>query len=146
MFIRAFDDDDGVSSPDHLDNIFINENLVADRGYNALRTFSGSRVTINMQFRVDCAANFFSPDCTVFCVRQADDVNGHFTCDPTDGSRVCLPDFYGPECLTFCLAANDDTNGFFTCNPSDGSRICREGYTNPEDLCRESELLQYLWL
>ena len=139
MFIQAFDDDSGASSPDHLDNIIANANLAVDTGFSPVRTVSGSRVTINMQFRVDCATNFFGSDCSVFCVPQDDDVNGHFTCDPTDGSRVCLSDFYGPECLTFCLAANDETNGFFTCDPSDGSRICREGYTNPEDFCRESE-------
>lgn len=139
MFIQAFDDDSGFSSPDYLDDIFINLDLQVGAGFTSSRTFSGSRVSIQMRFRVDCLQNFYGPDCSVPCVAQNDNVNGHFVCDQNTGSRVCLPNFYGPNCLTFCLASSNAINGFYTCNPNDGSRICNEGFANPDNFCTQSE-------
>ena len=139
MFIQAFDDDAGVSNPDHLDNIFVNLLLEANSGTSGLSTYSGSRVSIDVSFRVECLPTLFGSDCQTFCFPRNDNMNGHFVCDPDDGSHVCLPDFYDPQCLTFCVASADEVNGFYTCDPDDGSIICREGFTNPESFCKESE-------
>jgi len=141
MFIQAYDDDGGVTDPDHLDDIFINLELAANSGFTMVTTFSGSRskVSIRMRFRVDCSTNYYGSNCSQLCEPQQHDTNGHYTCNPVDGSRNCLPDYYGSKCNNFCAASNDVVNGFYTCNPDDGSRICTEGFTNPEDFCRESK-------
>ena len=138
MFIQALDDDANVSHPDHLDDIFVNLLLEANSGSSGVNTYSGSRVSVDMSFSVQCLSSFFGSDCQTFCTPQDDDVNGHFVCDP-DGSRVCLPNFYDPQCLTLCVPSADEVNGFYTCDPDNGSRICSEGFTDPENLCRESE-------
>ena len=98
MLIQACEEDPVVS--DFLDNIIINQALVANSGYSNQQTYSGSRVSIDMSFRVDCAQDFYGADCSVHCIAQDDDVNGHFTCDPEDGSRICKEGFEDPE--TFC--------------------------------------------
>ena len=140
LFFEAFDDDNGVSNPDHLDDIFVNRALPTDTS-SPLATYSGRRVSVVMSFRVVCDTNFYGDDCSVFCRGQNSSQNGHYTCDKADGSLVCLPNYYGPDCRTFCLACNDEINGFYTCNEDDGSRICNEGFTNPQNFCRDGEFI-----
>ena len=142
MLIQAFDYD-SVTSSDHLDDIFVNLLLEANSGSSGVNTYSGSSVSIDMSFSVQCLSGFFGSDCQTFCTPQDDDVNGHFVCDPDDGSRVCLPNYYGPQCLTLCYNSADE---FYTCDPDNGSRICRQGFINPENLCRDSELVSILIL
>ena len=134
LLIEAHDDDDGVTSSDFLDNIFVDRSLEADVGAAttvSLYTGDRSRVTLLMSFRVDCEDDFYGNDCTVFCA-----AGRTFTCNEEDGSRDCLPNYYGEDCNVFC---RDYMNGFYTCDEEDGSRICDNGYTNPAAFCTESE-------
>ena len=140
MYIRALDGD--LFANDFLDDIFIDLTLEANSGLSRRNRYIGTqnRVTITMTFRVDCSHNYYGPNCSVFCQEMDDDTNGHFTCNRTDGSRVCLSGFYGPECRTFCQASNSEDGGYYTCD-SNGSKVCRDGFTDPENNCRESKFV-----
>ena len=132
LFFVARDDDAGVSSPDHLENIFIN---IPDFQVSSTigGIYSGNRVTLNMFFYIDCEDDYYGSDCSTFCLAQ-DNANGHYTCDEDDGSQICLPNYYGPECRRHCRP-----NEFYTCDEDDGFVICREGFTRPQELCTESK-------
>ena len=134
--------DDDAINPDHLDDIFVDRLLAPDVGVlTNLEVYMGemSRVTILLAFRVDCEDDFYGDNCSVFCVAQNSNLNGFFTCDEEDGSRICLLDYYGESCNISCRDSSDPVNGFYTCDRNDGSRICTDGYTNPETFCTESE-------
>ena len=62
------------------------QSLVMDYGGNL------SRVSLGLSFQVTCAANFFGSDCNTAC-QGRDDALGHFTCNPVNGSMVCLPGY-----------------------------------------------------
>ena len=132
LYMEALDED--FNAPDPIGDIFINLDLEANSGLTPRRTYTDDGISLVMTFRVDCKSDYYGPACTTFCQARDDDTNGHFTCDPDDGSRVCLSNYYGPGCLTFCQPSET-----YTCDQSDGSRICNEGFTNPETFCSESE-------
>ena len=46
-----------------------------------------------------CLVNEYGPNCS-FCISQNSCVDGHYTCDVTTGSKVCLPGYNGKECKT----------------------------------------------
>ena len=50
-------------------------------------------------FRAYCAPKYFGGDCNTFCEPQDDLTDGHYTCDPTDGSKNCRPGWSGSKCL-----------------------------------------------
>ncbi len=136
LYIEALDDD--AFSDDHIEHIFINLDLEANSGPTLPGTY-GDYVSLTMTFRVNCSTGFYGHDCTVHCQQMDDDTNGHFTCDPDDGSHICLPDYYGAHCLIFCQPFE-----FYTCDQGDGSLICNEGFTNPKNFCSESELQSFI--
>eukprot|EP00794_Sanderia_malayensis_P018749 gene18749-20639_t len=39
--------------------------------------------------------------CKTFCKGFNDDINGHYTCNTTDGSKICMKDWYGSECKKY---------------------------------------------
>lgn len=60
-----------------------------------------------VEFQYKCTDNgvkvcnpwWFGPDCTEYCVPHNDTIHGHYTCDPRDGSKVCLKGWQGRDCL-----------------------------------------------
>lgn len=123
------DHDAGLSNPDRIADVFINRDLEANSGTTALRTYTDAGISLRMTFRVDCHDDYYGSACTVFCQPRNDNTNGHYNCDPDDGSHICLPDYYNaPACNVLCQARDDDTNGHFTCDPDDGSHVCLPDY------------------
>ena len=51
-------------------------------------------------YRAYCAPEYFDSDCDTFCIPQDNSTHGHFTCDPNDGSKICLPGWSGSKCLS----------------------------------------------
>ena len=93
MYIRAYDED--LDFDDHLDDIFIEMELVESNNFTTAREFHGdmNKVSVNMTFRVMmCQENFYGTNCDTFCLAQDDDMNGHYTCDD-DGTILCRPGF-----------------------------------------------------
>ncbi|KAL9975607.1 hypothetical protein ACROYT_G012788 [Oculina patagonica] len=46
----------------------------------------------------ECHPSWYGPDCAAYCVPHNDTVNGHYTCDERDGSKVCLKGWEGQNC------------------------------------------------
>lgn len=58
--------------------------------------FSGHVAQMELQLRVRCAENYYSPTCNKFC-RARNDFFGHHTCDQY-GNKACMDGWMGPEC------------------------------------------------
>lgn len=43
-----------------------------------------------------CANNYFGASCNVICVAQ-DNCDGHYTCDPNTGQKLCKYGFIDPS-------------------------------------------------
>ena len=48
---------------------------------------------------MNCKPWWFGPECLQYCVPHDDNMHGHYTCDPRDGSKVCRAGWEGPHCL-----------------------------------------------
>ena len=90
---------------DLIARIFADISLPVSDQFTASMTFQGSTtqtstISMTFRFRVMCAANYFSLDCTVFCEGRNDSL-GHFTCD-ANGDKVCLNGYTNPatDCVT----------------------------------------------
>ncbi len=46
-------------------------------------------VLLTYAFRVTCDMTFFGPECNTVCIGR-NESSGHFSCNPEDGSIVCL--------------------------------------------------------
>ena len=46
-----------------------------------------------MRYKLYCDRDYYSTDCSVFCVDQ-DGSAGHYTCDNTTGTKVCRPGYH----------------------------------------------------
>ena len=51
-----------------------------------------NRVRIRVQ--VFCSQHWYTGDCSVHCQEQDDDIEGHYTCDQDQGTRICEPGGY----------------------------------------------------
>lgn len=58
--------------------------------------FSGHVAQLELQFRVRCAENYYSPACNKFC-RPRNDFFGHYSCDQY-GNKACMDGWMGREC------------------------------------------------
>ena len=73
-----------------IDNIFIELNLTANDPFIPLESFTGllDQATIDLQFRIMCAFDYFGMDCNSFCVGK-NNTDAHYSCGE-DGEMVCL--------------------------------------------------------
>jgi len=47
--------------------------------------------SLTFQYQLYCDANYYSSDCSVYCVASDTDAGGHYTCDPATGRIICRP-------------------------------------------------------
>ncbi|CAH1774350.1 unnamed protein product [Owenia fusiformis] len=45
-----------------------------------------------------CPDDFYGDACEIYC-RAKDDCTGHYICNTTDGSKICIPDYGGELCV-----------------------------------------------
>ena len=102
FYVKARDSDPNVSGDDDLDDIFIDSTLAVNTSFTEMEEYTGilNRVTLQMRFRVMCQKNYYRADCSIFCMAQNDNVNGHYTCN-SDGSIQCLEGFENPS--NYCI-------------------------------------------
>ena len=60
-------------------------------------TGAHNRVSVTVQFQRTCDANYYGVSCFTYCVPADNDADGHFTCDASDGSKLCLPGYSNPD-------------------------------------------------
>jgi len=46
---------------------------------------------LTFRYKLYCDANYYSSDCSVYCVASDTDAGGHYTCDPATGNITCRP-------------------------------------------------------
>ncbi|KAJ8036119.1 Fibropellin-1 [Holothuria leucospilota] len=74
---------------------------------------------------VECASNYYDDYCSTYCSPRDDYWNGHYTCDPSTGAKICKAGYEGPDCNTDideCESSPCKNNGgcrdhlnYFTC-------------------------------
>jgi len=47
------------------------------------------RCSLTIKYKLYCDANYYSSDCSVYCVANDTDAGGHYTCDPITGNIIC---------------------------------------------------------
>ena len=65
-------------------------------------TFPAQR--IDLKWKLVCNENYYGK-CDVFCTPRDDDTNGHYTCDPTTGNKVCCEGYKDP--VTNCVKCKE---------------------------------------
>ena len=90
--------------------------------YTGIYNISG--VGFDMNFRVQCADNFFGPNCTTFC----EPVEGVYTCD-REGRVVCLHN--NQDSATNCTTCFPGYDPATTCTQ------CRLSRYDPSTNCEE---------
>ena len=81
--------------------------------------FFGSDVTFIVSFNLACVADFYGPDCSIYCHPANSSDMGHYTC-LSDGSRQCLPGYL------------NETTNCTSCVPADG---CSKSTTDTTCTC-----------
>jgi len=46
---------------------------------------------LTIEYILYCDDNYYSSDCSVYCVANDTDADGHYTCDPITGNITCRP-------------------------------------------------------
>lgn len=98
LYIGAHDDDYPLTSFDFLDNIFVDRFRNVGNSYSTEERVWGDhdKVAVDIRYRVRCVSNYYDTACSQYCLAR-DDSSGHYTCDPNDGSIVCLAGYEHPE-------------------------------------------------
>ena len=95
-----------------------------------------------------CPESYYGPDCSVQCT-PVDSCEGHYTCDPNNGTKICRQNWSGTNCLTYqflgllntqcpnavlltgCSNGGTCFNGTCCCPPGFGGTICDVVISNP---------------
>ena len=112
--------------PNIIDSFLINlDNLQLGADFTEEMTFTGYHniAQMSMSFKVECASNYYGPDCTTLC----EDNPGVFTCNSI-GERVCMSSGYNPEegCLQ-CVPNRDPVMNCSSCLPGYSGENCVSG-------------------
>lgn len=94
--------------------------------YTAYGAYQGTRVSMQLSFRVQCGVHYFGKECSTLCRSTA-----RSNCSP-DGQILCKNSqgyYYPPNCRVRCVP-RDDESGHYACG-SDGTRLCLDGYHGP---------------
>ena len=132
QFYMEVIDFDSSTARQFVDSFAINVNSPISSSYSARMSHTGLHNigTLELDYRIVCADDFYGTDCSVFC-RPMMDINGvqMYSCN-SDGSRNCLNGYIGELCneRNRCgeLAVNCN-NGQCVSNPL--GCICDAGYS-----------------
>ena len=58
--------------------------LVSDRVFGEY-----NRVSLVLSYSLSCIQNYYGSDCSVNCIPYNDNDNGHYTCNITNGAKIC---------------------------------------------------------
>ncbi|ELT99229.1 hypothetical protein CAPTEDRAFT_202432 [Capitella teleta] len=131
MFKISVDDDDGMySSNDDIDTFFftfqMSPYLCQKSALWSQRTLSGERMDTNpTQVRVYCEEFYFGDNCTDYC-QGTNSSEGHYTCDPRNGRKVCLPGWanVSSACTDMCDSPLCQKKGACVDMPCQNGGLC----------------------
>ena len=90
-----------------------------------------------VELTVYCDPTFYGPDCSVQCVPQDSDGQGHYTCDESTGAKVCRPGYAGDLCkdnIDECSSTPCQNGGSCTDGVDWYQCTCLSGYTGKVSL------------
>ena len=94
-------DEDTISGNDLIDRFVIDFTVTSSSSLASISTFTGSFSSImTVSKTLTCSANYYGSLCRTYCVPQNSDAQGHYTCNPNDGSLVCDNGYSGSSCKT----------------------------------------------
>ena len=108
QFFTSVRDDDGQTGPGGLDQVvdefsinLTTSFLIPGANFTTATFYSGlfGFGTLQLSFRVSCAANFFGPNCATDCVHQCD-LNGECVDEINTFTCECNAGFTGADCMT----------------------------------------------
>ncbi|XP_033106114.1 delta-like protein D [Anneissia japonica] len=88
-------------------------------------TVSGTRSRIQYKYRVRCQNDYYGTSCSKYCVDTDDSEDGHYTCDPGTGDKICNPGWIGESCdhdINECQSTPCVNGG--TCQHGVDSYVC----------------------
>ena len=53
-------------------------------------------VSLTLSYSLTCTQNYYGPNCSTYCV-PSDNSMGHYNCNTSTGSKICLPGYQKPE-------------------------------------------------
>nr|APZ81095.1 Delta [Oopsacas minuta] len=125
IYVEVWDYDIAFGN-DFIDKFVVDFTVTSLNTLSTSRTFTGAQGSVmTIGKTLTCSNNYYGTLCSTFCVEHDNNVDGHYTCNPDDGSFVCLNGYTGsgcltPICTTGCL--NGGCTAPFTCN-------CESGWT-----------------
>lgn len=91
-----------MNGNDYIDTIIARISATKRTSFSSTVTYQGSRnsfkTTADIQYKFVCDANYYNSYCTQYCLAQDNNNDGHYTCDPTTGAKVCITGFTGADC------------------------------------------------
>jgi hypothetical protein len=99
------DDDQPYTDNDPLDGMVQNLTLTPNPNWSSPTATTiiiyglrnKDKTTLSMTYKCYCNNYYFGPTCSVNCVAQNSDNNGHYTCDPNTGAKICLSGYTDPS-------------------------------------------------
>ncbi|XP_038077193.1 delta-like protein A [Patiria miniata] len=93
--LRVMDSDD--NDDDTIEEAFKNivlSSFASQSSAQWVQYTMGTHSDFTFQVRVYCNADSYTSDCSVYCV-PTDNQNGHYTCNPTTGAKMCYDGWEG---------------------------------------------------
>lgn len=115
--------------PDLIDMIFVNVPASSLGGSARSATYAGIHgiAMLDIEYMLYCAqADYYGPDCDMYCVPMSDPVNGYYTCDRLTGAKICNPGYTDPatNCVNAITSATIPvTAGAMTVIPSAATSV-----------------------
>ena len=100
LYVEVVDDNAIGSEP--IDEVKVQ--VPGAKGEVTSQTFTGTSgiVSLVLSYSLTCTQNYYGSDCSTYCV-PSDNSDGHYNCNPSNGTKICLPGYQNPE--------NDCTEG-----------------------------------
>lgn len=91
-------DDDTYSGDDLIDEVIVEVPSTLQTVHSMTVAGEHGIVSLVLSYTLRCSNNYYSDDCTVYCVPQDDD-GGHYTCDSETGEKICRDGWQNPDTL-----------------------------------------------
>ena len=106
LYVEVRDDDSPFFGSELIDEIKVQVPGTIGKVSSQESVGTYGVVLLVLSYSVTCTQNYYGPDCSTYCV-PSDNSMGHYNCDPSNGSKICLQGYQNPE--------NDCTEGDADC-------------------------------
>ena len=95
LYLEVIDDDDLLGS-ELIEEVKMQ--VPGTKGAVTSQTLTGTSGTVSLvlSYSLTCTQNYYGSNCSTYCV-PSDNSMGHYTCDPSNGNKLCFPEYQNPE-------------------------------------------------